>query len=421
MFRLLSSLALILTLFHLTNLAVGEEDAARWLTPVEIHTEGLSPTPKEHSNAGSLTLSPDGRSLFATSFRSRTEELLIYRRMNDDEHLNLVRRLAGAGGKPAFTSDSRFVYVPLVGMALGVHKIAEGDDAPLVDIQQLREGKDGILGMAGRQPLLIPPDDRHLYVASYQDQTLVCFERDLATGVLTFSECYQDDSAAVPVAGAPRAIARLVPTAIKTDGVGLISCLASAPDGKQIFAGVTEEDRLAIFDRDPNTGRLMLSTTVREEPHRFGNGVKGVKSIAFAGKGKFVVTASVTGGVSLFTRDPALREPIFERVFYGDIPGLQADPSVPKLTVVKGLINPVAVAFLPNETGLIVASARDHALHAFRFDPKIPALKWVGCARDGENGITGLHKVRDLAISPDGKYLYASSANATVAVFEIKF
>jgi 6-phosphogluconolactonase (cycloisomerase 2 family) len=401
------------------NLAYAEVEVMPWLVPVEVCTDGIPAGPKEHSTPGLVTLSPDGEWVVSTSRAARIGELLFFRRSRDTGRLKLAHSIQSAGGEPAFTSDSRFAYVSVGAMALAVYKISEGGPMT-VPQQRLREGTAGIVGMTGVHPLLISPDNRHVYVASYQDQTLVCFERDLESGILTFRECYQDDSAGLPRASGLPSIARLVPTATKIDGVGMIGCLAITPDGKQVMTGVVEGDRLAILDRDVETGRLTLSTTVSEEPNRFGNGVKGVRSIAFAGRGKFLVTASVTGGVSLFTRDPALRDPIFEWVYFGDIPGLNEDPSVPKLKVVKGLINPVAVAFLPNESGLIVAGAREHALHAFRFDPKVPELRWVGSVKDGENGITGLHKVRDLAISPDGRFLYVASGNATVAVFEIK-
>lgn len=205
------------------------------------------------------------------------------------------------------------------------------------------------------------------------------------------------------------------------DGVGQITTIASAPDGKQLFLGVEEGSRLTIFDRVPATGRLSFVSEVKQDPIREPNGVNGVESIALAGKGRFLVTASLTGGLSLFTHDPAERKPTFVEVFLDDPLDMPRGPSNRHwMHFVPYLWNLKAVAFLPDESGLIAASSHHSALHAFRFDSDGASLKWVGCVRDGENGITGLRSVRDIAISPDGKFLYAASANATVAVFEIK-
>jgi 6-phosphogluconolactonase (cycloisomerase 2 family) len=361
-----------------------------------------------------VVLSPNGRWLYATRGGG------IYRRAEDTGKLERITVLADAR-EPAFSPDSRFLYVPK--LTLAVYTLGDDPAAGPMEIQRVRDGRQGVFGMPIADQVCVPSDGKHLYVANVHDQSLVCFERDAQSGKLAFLECLQDDSAALPVGEAPISIARIFPKARTTDGVGLIRSMASSPDGKQLLIGVSEEQRLVIFDRNPKTGHISLVSTIKQHPVKDLNGIRGVESIAFSENGEFLVTASLTGGISLLTRDPALRKPTFVEVFRNDDrpPGApQETPIFPWIRLIRHLRNPTAVAFLPGDFHLIAASSGDDALHAFRFDPKTPALKWIGTVRDGENGITGLKSVRDLAISPDGRFLYAASANATVAVFEIK-
>jgi 6-phosphogluconolactonase (cycloisomerase 2 family) len=389
----------------------ADESAKSWLLPVQLCTDTIKPG----SNAGYLALSPDGQWI---SLHNGS----IYRRDTESGKVSLVHSVQPADptvGLPCFSPDSQYAYA--YGMRDVVVWRIDGQRGAVTTVQHIRDTvKDNIVGLGHHGPLCIPSDGNHVYIANGQDQTVVCFQRHRDTGELSFLECLQDDSAALPIPPAPQAIATLFPEARKTDGVGMVSAMASSPDGKQILMGVAERKGLAIFDRNSKTGRLSFVSTVVEEPNRFGNGINQVRDITFADEGRFLVSASVTGGISLFTRDETLREPIFEQVHYGDIPGLQEDASAPKLKVVAGLKNPRSLVFLPGDFHLIAASPGENAVHAFRFDPDIPALKWVGTIRDGENGLTGLKYPNDLAVSPDGKFLYVASQTATIAVFEIK-
>jgi WD40 repeat protein len=310
-----------------------------------------------------------------------------------------------------YTQQGHHLQIGVAPAKLDRHSIAE--------VARIRNGTGGIVGMQEPFKGCISADGHHAYVSGHSDRTLVCFQRDGGTGRLEFQECLQDRSIQSIPAG-KKGNGRVIPSARMVDGIGHVSSIASSPDGKQILVGTQHELLLAIFDRNPSTGRLSLVSTIKEGPPRSRTGVSGVESIAFAQKGKYLITGSLTGGVSLFTRDEALRKPVVEQVFYGNGMPKEWEQWEPNIKIISDLKNPVAVQYIPKESAILVAGANEHVVHAFRLKPDVPELQWLGLVRDGENGVTGLHNVYYLAVSPDGKFLYAASGSATVAVFEIK-
>ena len=64
------------------------------------------------------------------------------------------------------------------------------------------------------------------------------------------------------------------------------------------------------------------------------------------------------------------------------------------------------------------AGLADDAIAIFERDTETGELSFVGQAKNGEAGITGLDGVRGLAMTPDGLFLFATSYNDdAVAIF----
>jgi 6-phosphogluconolactonase (cycloisomerase 2 family) len=136
-----------------------------------------------------LALTPDGLHLYVVA--AQGPAVVVFNRDPGDGRLAQAATLVDAPdlGRPravAISPDGRHVYV-----------VSDTDDAVVVFARDAltgllsrggaaRNGENGINGLGGAHRLRVSPDGRHVYVASQQDEALVAFARDSASGLLTF-------------------------------------------------------------------------------------------------------------------------------------------------------------------------------------------------------------------------------------------
>ena len=99
--------------------------------------------------------------------------------------------------------------------------------------------------LAGADSVTISPDGKNAYVASHDDGVAV-FDRDPATGKLTqkpgTDACISEDGS-----GHTCADGRALNTAVS---------ITSSPDGRSVYVVTTTPNAVAVFDRNPVTGKL---------------------------------------------------------------------------------------------------------------------------------------------------------------------
>lgn len=79
---------------------------------------------------------------------------------------------------------------------------------------------------------------------------------------------------------------------------------------------------------------------------------------------------------------------------------------------------PRAIDVSPDGRHVYVAAAADSAVAVFRRDASSGTLAFVEAKRDGVDGVDGLDGAWSVAVSPDGRHLYAAGfADRAVAVF----
>ncbi len=143
------------------------------------------------------------------------------------------------------TLDGEDVYV--VGFLDDSLSVFNRDAATgeLTFVQQLTDGFDGVDGLGVAWSVVITPDGRHVFAAGFLDDALAVFRRDPATGELSFLGSLFDGEDGV-------------------DGLDGIAGLAVSPDGANVYAASSSEHALAVFllspefveiDIKPGTGR----------------------------------------------------------------------------------------------------------------------------------------------------------------------
>jgi 6-phosphogluconolactonase (cycloisomerase 2 family) len=302
--------------------------------------------------------------------------------------------------------------------------------------------RDGVDGLDGAYLAKVSPDGAHVYVAAYDDDAVTVFERDAATGALTFVELQRDGDPGV-------------------DGLDGATAVAVSPDGDHVYVGGTLEDALVVFDRNPSTGALSFV-----ELHRDGvGGVDGLdspRSVVVSPDGADVYVASnVDDAVAVFNRNDSTGALSFAEVHkdgQNGVDGLNgitevavspdnadvygasfSDSSVPvfsrdaltgelsftefqrdNLGGVDGLGGALSVAVSPDGKRVFAGSANDDAVAAFDRDAATGALTFVEFQKDGVGGVDGLEGVNRIAISPDGGHLYVGAfTEGAVAVFAV--
>lgn len=239
-------------------------------------------------------------------------------------------------------------------------------------------------GLDGAVGVTVSPDGKHVYVAGYNDDAVVAFERD-GCARLNYVATYRDTW---PING--------------LDGA---RALAFSPDGSLLYVASDVDDAVAIFDRDANTGELTYIVAA-------GDGIGGVDGL----DGAYAVAVS-PDGVNFYVtgyNDDAVA--IFR--WTGGALGYvgvvkDSDPGV------DGLDGANSVVVSPDGSNVYVASRHDDAIAIFGRDPSNGMLTYRGMMQDGVDGVDGLNGARALTISPDGSQVYvASQHDDALAVFD---
>jgi len=187
-----------------------------------------------------LTISPDDKFIYVSSYPEDT--VAWFERLADGTLTFKNIFYNGTGGcdrldRPAgiaISPDGNFLYV-----------CTEEDDAVVIfsrnkttgDLTYLgfvTEGLGSVDGLDGAHCLVISPDGKHIYAGAWNDDGIVCFSRNMSTGMLTFVES-------------------------KKFGLGKsVRSLAINSTGTKIYAPFPDADAIAAISRNTTTGKLTV-------------------------------------------------------------------------------------------------------------------------------------------------------------------
>lgn len=241
------------------------------------------------SSASGVTVSPDGKNVYVTGFTDNAVAVfsrnLASGTLNFVElHRDSIAGVDGLAGAFAVTASDKFVYVASVGSSGVAAFSRDATTGKLTFIQALKNGA-GASGLGRASELTLSPDATQLYVVSGQDDTLSVFSSDPSTGKLTFAQNFANGQNGV-------------------QGLDSASGVAISPTGTQLYVtGGGIDDALSIFNRDPATGKITYSQTLRNKE----NGVQylnGAYGVAVSPKGEYVYVSSTDdSSLTIFSRD----------------------------------------------------------------------------------------------------------------------
>ena len=241
------------------------------------------------SGAQWVTVSDDGLYVYTTASIDRSLSLFARdpatgRLTFVEEYRGVVFGLRGASSV-VLSGDGQNVYTA----AEESHALSmfsrEAVTGRLTLLGVFRDGQGGVDDLQGANAVTVSDDGENVYVVAVDDNALSVFDRDPVTGLLDFVEVHVDGVDGV-------------------DGLEAAFGVTVSGDGRHVYVAGGNDDAIAIFDRDTDTGWLTFVEAIFDGVDGV-DGLDGVRFLALSGNDRRAYTAaSVDDAVTVFDRDP---------------------------------------------------------------------------------------------------------------------
>lgn len=376
------------------NHAIRPELPAGWYAtgPERGHVE-LADTLRADEAAGLsgarvVVASGDGRFLYAAG--SAGGSMIVAERAASGE-LALVQTLTSVDtGGQAFSGIEGIALSP---DGRSVYAVSGSADAIAVFDRDAASGtltwRNTILASGLAAPLSFPaaivasPDGRQVYVGASNSASVVTFDRDMTTGALTYSSTLTRPEA----------------------GLAGISALAINPDGRNLYVTASGDRSLVTLSRNPSSGVLSHLDTLLDNTAR-ANGLDGASAVAVSADGRHVVVAGgFDDSLAVYARDAATG-----RLEFRDLIRIGSNGGA-------ALDGPQSLAFSADGATLFVAAINSDAIHVLRRDAVTGGLAPVSTVGGTAGSLSELDGVRSIVLMPDGGLIAAAQQSSTLTSF----
>ncbi len=378
------------------------------------------------NGARALAISPDGAWLYAVSSggvvvrfsRNATTGALTAVDCVDDDDTGpetCAQEVPGLGGAVgvALSPDGKSLYVAAANddaIARFDRNTTTGALTPQGCIDDEDTGTDACTGTAGLEnprSLAVSPNGEAVYVTGFVDDTVVAFDRAPATGAITPVGCVDDDDT----------VTETCPQS--TDGLDNASPVGVSPDGTSVYVGSAQDDAITRFSANPTSGALTPVDCIED----VSGGADDCTTLAddgFGSPGSLLVSPDGTdvyvgsfddASIVRFSRDLGDGELTPQQCVGDDATGVCAiDPN--------GFADPRSLALSPDGRSLYAGGLADDAIANIRLDPATGAFTAdpIVCVEDNDTGVDGcaqatdgLDQPRGVIVSPDGRSVYAAA------------
>ncbi len=234
--------------------------------------------------------------------------------------------------------------------------------------------------------VIVSPDGAHLYANSPGNDAVAVFNRDAVTGVLTFTTIYQDGVGFV-------------------EGLALASSVTMSPDGKHVYVTGRDDDALAVFNRNAETGGLTFVEVLRDGEGGV-DGLDGAISATVSPDGKHVYAGGASlvnshnifyGSAAVFARQLETGVLSFVEAKKDDL-GRISGMDGPGTAVSPDGKNVYAAAYIQGDGGAVAVYGRDVATGT------LTLVEVYRETNDGDDYVASNYAV----VSPDGANVYTA-------------
>lgn len=225
------------------------------------------------------TITEDGQSLYLAN--SRSDSIMVFSRDNQTGLLTFTQTLAnnengitGLEGPRDITlsPDEAYMYVAGFDQDTIVIFKRNTQDGNLTYNNTLHNNVMGITGLTGVSSITISQNGLYAYTTGLEENAITVFSRNIADGMLTYKQLYRHN-------------------VLGTHNLEGVIDLTISPDGKDLYAASSATDAIAHFNRDPVTGLLTYHSAVINVEGEL-QGLDGVQSLIISPDGKHLYAAS---------------------------------------------------------------------------------------------------------------------------------
>ncbi|MEM1318681.1 MAG: beta-propeller fold lactonase family protein [Bacteroidota bacterium] len=245
---------------------------------------------------------------------------------------------------------------------------------------------EGLMFEGSEQALLssatssaVSPDGKHVYTVSSTSNAVTTFSRNETTGNLTFVNSFTNGEQGV-------------------SGISGANDIVVSPDGQQVYVAGTNDDAIAVFNRNAVDGQLTFV-------HSLVNNSDGLSSfeepefIAVSPDGNHIyVTAMTSHAVVVFSRNITTG--------YLNVVETHTDDN----NGINNMAAPLGVCVSPDGKNVYVASFDESAVNIFERNTDSGMLTFKADRVDGISGIDGLSGAYDIIVSGDNENVYVTGS-----------